>query len=172
MVEELRLIREEDIPAFHCLVDSVAREKKYLAMLQAPPIERMREFVLDNIRHGYAQYVAERDGELVGWADIVPGKRDSTRHSGALGMGVARDFRGLGIGYRLLTRAIQHCWDMGLTRIELEVFVHNSAAIALYERVGFQHEGRLRKARLIDGVYEDVFHMGLLHPDLEGTGQT
>lgn len=167
MIDELRLIREGDIPAFHNLLDSVAREKKYLAMVQAPSIERIREFVLGNIRHGYPQYVAERDGELVGWADIVPGRRDSTRHCGALGMGVARGFRGKGIGYKLLSRAIEHCWDMGLKRIELEVLVHNSEAIALYENVGFQHEGRLRKARLIDGEYQDVFHMGLLHPDLE-----
>ena len=39
----IRLIREEDIPDFHRLLDSIAREKKYLAMVQAPPIDRTRE---------------------------------------------------------------------------------------------------------------------------------
>jgi RimJ/RimL family protein N-acetyltransferase len=164
----LRLIREDDIPAFHRLLDSVAREKKYLASVEAPPIERMREFVLGNIREGYAQYVAECDGELVGWADIVPGQRTSTQHMGGLGMGVADGFRGRGIGRMLLSRAIEHCWEMGLKRIELEVFVNNARAITLYEHMGFQHEGRLRKARLIDGEYQDVLHMALLHPDFEG----
>lgn len=167
----IRLIREEDIPAFHQLLDSIAREKKYLAMVQAPPIDRTREFVLGNIRMGHAQYVAERDGELLGWVDVTPGQRDSTRHSGALGMGVAAGSRGQGIGRRLLATAIAHCWDMGLRRIELEVFVTNARAIALYEKLGFRLEGRLRSARLIDGAYQDVLHMALLHPDLEAAEQ-
>ena len=163
----IRLIEESDIPAFHALLDSVAREKKYLAMERAPTIERTREFVLGNIRRGYAQYVAEVDGDLIGWADILPGQRDSTRHMGGLGMGVADGFRGQGIGRALLSRAIEHCWEMGLKRIELEVYVQNTRAIILYERMGFVLEGRLRKARLMDGEYRDVLHMAILHPDLD-----
>lgn len=164
---DIRLMQADDIPAFHRLVDNVAREKKYLAMVQAPPIERMRERVMGNIDAGYAQYVAVCPGEVVGWADIVPGQRDSTRHMGALGMGVAEGYRGQGIGRLLLARAIDHCWQMGLKRIELEVFVHNVRAITLYENMGFEFEGRHRKSRYIDGNYEDVYHMALLHPDLE-----
>ena len=57
---------------------------------------------------------------------------------------------------------------VGLVRIELEVFVDNARAIALYEKRGFRYEGRLRKARLIDGDYRDVFHMALLHPTVRG----
>jgi RimJ/RimL family protein N-acetyltransferase len=163
---DIRQIQEGDIPDFHLLLDRVAREKKYLAMVQAPSIERTREFVLGNIRDGHAQYVAEQRGELVGWADIMPGQHESTRHMGGLGMGVAQGHRGRGIGRRLLARVIEHCWNAGLKRIELEVFVDNLPAIALYESMGFAHEGRLRCARLIDGEYRDVFHMALLHTDL------
>ena len=163
----IRLIAENDIARFHGLLDEVARERRYLAMVQAPPIERVREFVLGNINEGLAQYVAEADGELVGWADIIPGRRDTTRHMGALGMGVAREWRGQGVGRALLHAAIAHCWNLGLKRIELEVFVDNARAIALYESMGFRHEGIMRCARLIDGSFLDVFHMGLLHPDLE-----
>ena len=163
----VRPASEGDIESFHDLLDTVAREKRYLAMVQAPSIERTREFILENIRLGHPQYVAEAGGELVGWADIVPARRDSTRHMGGLGMGVAREWRGRGIGRSLLRAAIEHSWNMGLKRIELEVFVDNVRAISLYETMGFRHEGRMRCARFIDGRYLDVFHMGLLHTDLE-----
>ena len=86
-------------------------------------------------------------------------------------MGVASAYRGQGVGSRLLAAAIEHSWTAGFKRIELEVFVTNARAIALYEKLGFLLEGRLRKARLIDGAYHDVFHMALLHPDLEDPGQ-
>jgi RimJ/RimL family protein N-acetyltransferase len=42
------------------------------------------------------------------------------------------------------------------------VYASNPVAIALYERCGFQHEGRRRRARLLDGVAEDVIEMALL----------
>jgi RimJ/RimL family protein N-acetyltransferase len=167
MAVTIRQIREADIPAFHRVLDAVAREKRYLATMRAPSLDKTRKFVEGNIARGCAQYVAEVDGELVGWADILPGNRDSTQHMGGLGMGIVDGHRRRGIGRQLLQAAIDHCWRQGLVRIELEVFTNNAPAIGLYEALGFQYEGRLRKARLLDGEYRDVFHMALLHPDID-----
>ena len=49
-----------------------------------------------------------------------------------------------------------------LTRIELEVYASNSAAIALYRRFGFSEEGLKRRARFLDGQYQDILLMALL----------
>lgn len=40
-------------------------------------------------------------------------------------------------------------------RVELEVFASNTAAIALYEKLGFVVEGRKSRARKVDGAYDD-----------------
>ena len=167
MTVQVRLIRESDIEGFWAVLDAVASEKKYLATLKAPPLEQVREFITGNIRDNHAQFIAESDGRVVGWADAIPGARDSTRHMAGVGMGVLEAYRGQGIGRRLLEALIEHCWRTRLVRIELEVFVDNAPAIGLYEKLGFQYEGRLRKARLIDGEYRDVFHMALLHPSID-----
>ena len=50
-------------------------------------------------------------------------------------------------------------------RIELTVFADNTRAIALYERFGFEHEGRQRGYALRHGVYSDVLAMARLHPN-------
>jgi hypothetical protein len=60
-------IAQDHIDGFHRALDIVARERRYLAFLEAPPIESTRAFVLDNIKRGSPQFVAvSAAGEVVG----------------------------------------------------------------------------------------------------------
>lgn len=60
------------IAGFREVLDSVARERRYLAFLEAPSATQMRRFVLNNLRNGYPQFVAVEDDCVLGWCDIVP----------------------------------------------------------------------------------------------------
>lgn len=51
-------ITEEHIKGFWSAVDSVARERKYLAFLEGPPISMSKDFVLQNINGDWPHYVA------------------------------------------------------------------------------------------------------------------
>jgi len=42
-------IKEEHILGYHQAVDMVAREKKYLARIQGPPLESAQAFAKENI---------------------------------------------------------------------------------------------------------------------------
>jgi RimJ/RimL family protein N-acetyltransferase len=55
--------------------------------------------------------------------------------------------------------------DLNLERIWLRVFASNERAIRLYQKLGFQVEGRLRRAAVIRGSVEDVILMGLLREE-------
>ncbi|HEX4946421.1 MAG TPA: GNAT family N-acetyltransferase, partial [Blastocatellia bacterium] len=44
-------------------------------------------------------------------------------------------------------------------RMELTVYTDNAAAIALYQKFGFEIEGTQRKAAFRDGVFVDTFLM-------------
>ena len=149
----------EDAEGLRRCLDAVARERKWLAFLEAPPLEGVRAFLSLN---SPLQFVAERQGEIVGWCDVTPSQREGFRHSGVLGMGLQPAFRGRGLGRRLVCETIDCAHEAGLTRIELEVLASNEGAIALYERVGFVHEGRKRAARLLDGRSEDILCMALI----------
>ena len=50
----------------------------------------------------------------------------------------------------------------GIERVELEVFASNERAIAFYRTSGFVTEGIKRRARKLDGVYDDNVFMALL----------
>ena len=53
MIYEIRPIAEDHIASFRETLDVVARERKFLSFLEAPPLEQMRHFVLNNIKEGY-----------------------------------------------------------------------------------------------------------------------
>lgn len=158
---EIRAISEEDIESFHSCLDSVARERKYLGGVKAPPIESTREFVKSNIENNYPQIVAVEGGRVVGWCDIIPKKVEGFKHCGTLGTGVLDGYRSQGLGTRLMAAVIEAARVYGLERVELEVYVSNTRAIGLYEKWGFQREGLRIRARKLDGEYDDIIEMAL-----------
>lgn len=164
MTDEIRIepIREDHIEGFRDALDIVARERKYLIFLEAPPIEASLAYVRDNIAGGHPHMVAVVDGKVVGWCDIRRGSRDAEAHCGSLGMGIIPGYRDRGLGRRLITAVLDAARAAGMHRVELNARVENSRAIALYEKVGFQHEGIARDAVKIDGRYFDSVKMALL----------
>jgi ribosomal protein S18 acetylase RimI-like enzyme len=155
-------IQEEHIEGFHRCLDEVARERKYLAFVEAPPLEATREFVLGNITRDIPQFVAILDDQVIGFCDIRPNNLEGFRHSGQLGMGVLKSFRRQGIGQALTEAALTKAKEQGLERVELEVYASNLPAIHLYEKMGFRVEGRKKKARKLDGDTNDLVGMALL----------
>ncbi len=152
----------EHAAGFHACLDSVAREKRYLAQTQALPLERIEGFVRDSVDSDAVQFVALDGDRVVGWADIFPAWADAVKHCGTLGMGVHADWRAQGIGERLLRACLDKAPRKGITRVMLEVRADNSRAIRLYERVGFAREALVRHAMRFDGVYYDAVQMSLL----------
>lgn len=150
----------QHIVSYRECVGSVAREKRFLPMREAFPLEEVEGFVLGNIANGFTHFVALDGAKVVGWCDIVPKEAEFLRHVGRLGMGVLREYRGHGIGTALIRRALIHAKAAGLEKVELEVFASNASAIALYERHSFEREGLLRRAGKIGGIYDDVVIMG------------
>ena len=154
-----------DLASFHRTLDAVARERRHLALLEAPPIADAERYLCTALEQGAIRFVAEDDGRVVGWCDITPRRQPGSSHIGHLGMGLLHEYRRQGIGYRILDAAVREAFGKGLTRIDLEVFSSNQAAIALYLRYGFNIEGRRRKARHVDGIWDDIILMAL-EPDV------
>lgn len=160
---EIVPIAQGHIDGFHRALDLVARERRYLAFLEAPPIESTRAFVLDNMKHGHPQFVAVSAGEVVGWCDVTPmSSRPTQAHRGVFGVGLLPQFRGQGIGTKLIQSALVAARAFGLHRVELTVREHNTGAIELYKKQGFEIEGVQRDAVLVDGVYENVVCMAVV----------
>jgi len=156
-------VAEEHARSYRECLDAVAREKRYLAQIEALPLERIEGFVRESVANDAVQFMAVEAGRVVGWADIFPAWAPAIAHCGSLGMGVLTEYRGQGIGRRLLEACIIKAWSKGITRIELEVRADNARAIRLYKAMGFTQEALKHQAMRFEGVYFNSLLMSLLH---------
>ena len=155
-------IAEEHVESFRECIDEVARERLYLAMVEAPPPAEVRKFVLGNIQSNAPAFVAVAQGAVVGWCDVSVKPRATQAHSAVLGMGVRHAYRGRGIGKALMEATLAAARTRSLTRVELTVRVDNTRAKNLYERCGFVVEGLCRNHMYIDGRHCDSYLMAIL----------
>lgn len=130
-----------------------------------PSCEYWRRRLFENVVGAY-HLVAFIDDRLVGMVnlDTFP-DRPRRKHAGAIGISVHEEWQGKGVGAALMSAIVDLAdnW-LNLTRLELEVYDDNEAAIRLYERFGFEVEGTLRQHAFRDGHYIDSIVMGrLLH---------
>jgi RimJ/RimL family protein N-acetyltransferase len=103
--------------------------------------------------------VAVAGPEIIGLLHV-----DASRFGfGEIGMAVAREWRGRGVGGALLAAAVDWARAHGLHKLTLGVFPHNERAIGLYRRFGFVEEGRrVQQIRRTSGELWDTIEMGLL----------
>lgn len=94
--------------------------------------------------------------------DTFP-NRPRRRHAGLIGISVSEAWQGKGVGNALMQAGIDLAdnW-LNLSRLELEVYADNEAAIRLYERFGFEREGVLRQHAFRNGRYVDSIVMARL----------
>ena len=125
---------------------SVGEERRYLKALRRFP-------------HA-AVYVAERDdGALVGRLSVARDTHPASAHVADLGLMVAKEARRQGVGRALLDAAAEWAQAAGIRKLELHVFPWNEAAIALYERFGFEREGYRKDHYHRGGEYVDAILM-------------
>jgi ribosomal protein S18 acetylase RimI-like enzyme len=153
---EVRRGRAQDARALAELFAAVAEERDGIAT--EPPVD---------VDARTTQFAASIDGTVVAVAagDVVGSLHvEATRFGvGELGMAVAREWRGRGVGSALLAAAIEMARDEGLHKLSLDVFPHNVQAIALYLRFGFVEEGRrVKHYRRASGELWDSIAMGLI----------
>ena len=133
---------------------AVAEERDGIAT--EPPVDieaRAASWTLDGT------FVAVAGAEVLGSLHVQP----SSHGYGEVGMAIAREWRGRGVGSALMEAAIEWSRERGLHKLSLGVWPHNAAAIALYRKYGFVEEGRrVKQFRRQSGELWDIVEMGLL----------
>lgn len=129
-------------------LQTLESEQKYLESVE-------QEMQKQNAIH----IIALHEGKIIGKVDVRrhPYKQ---KHMGALGITVAKAFRGNGLGMVLMKEVLAHAKELlGLEIIELTCFAENERAISLYKKFGFIEYGRLPKAMIHNEVYKDQILM-------------
>lgn len=161
---EIREAGWRDFGALLQLQRQVVRESEHLAATggerREPVIFAFAKAILHRKR--VHTLIALVEGEYAGYITIVFGKFRKVGETAYIVIGVKAAHRGKGIGTRLLNEAEHFARSRKMHRMELEVFEGNQAAVRLYEKLGYQIEGRRREAVRTSNGYSDIIWMGKL----------
>ena len=170
----LRAGERRDVPMFVRWFTDLRTTR---TLLMSSPIgeaaeERWFEQTLD--AHGRDRWFfvicRREDDRPVGSIDL----HEVNLRSGSASLGIAigdPDDTAHGYGGDALRTLLGFGFDqLRLERIELDVYDFNERARRLYERVGFVHEGTLRRALFRDGAFHDVHRMAILRDEWRRTG--
>ncbi len=139
-------------------------------LLQLPSMELSEtEKWAESEQNGRHRLVADWQGRVIGFVHVTAFLNPRLKHSGRLGLMVHPDAWGQGVGHQLMTAALNLAdnW-LNLSRVALEVYTHNEAAIHLYEKFGFEREGLRQKVAFGNGRFLDDYVMARLHGRFPG----
>ena len=104
--------------------------------------------------------VGELQGRIVGWGSLNSfNPRSAYDHVADFSVYVGREWRGRGVGHRLLETLIARARELAYHKLVLAAFPFNPAGITLYRRLGFAEVGVYREQGQLDGKWVDVVVM-------------
>ena len=148
-------VAEQEIaetPGYFCSLPSELTEESVINMIGS----------LEKINNGI-YLVAEIEGQIVGHAFLKPLQVQTVSHVAELGLAVHQGWQEKGIGTALMKYLIEWAGKSGtIEKIELNVRASNKRAIALYKKIGFIEEGRLKnRVKISTNNYIDDILMAL-----------
>jgi len=155
----VRRVTRRDIKGIVRLWQALADERRYIAT-ERVTVEQKNRWVKSIHDRAVLWVIAEIEGNLAGSLSLAR-DRDSekTKHLRNLAIGVARQYRGIGVATALMNFGIRWARQRKVKKIALTVFSTNWKAISLYNKFGFVAEGTRKRQFLIHGKYVDEIMM-------------
>lgn len=162
-------IRRAEPDDYSALYEIYSCPKAFAGTLQLPypSLETWRRRLADpdDSTYNLVAVVSERVVGILGLHTFP--NRPRRRHAAGIGIGIHDEWQGKGIGTALIGAGVDMAdnW-LNIMRLELEVYTDNEPAIRLYEKFGFEREGRLRQHAFRNGQYVDSYLMARLRPPI------
>ena len=103
-------------------------------------------------------FMAMHDNQVVGLSGYQIKTHHQLSHTCSLGISIDKEFRGKGIGSKLISAGENWCRSKSIHRLELEVLEDNPA-ITFYHKLGFEKDGSKRDAIKVNGAFKDMIIM-------------
>lgn len=124
--------------------------------------EKEKKFVEDINEDKAAVFLTcEVDGKIVGDCELRAQTLVKTRHRAGIGIGILKEYWGLGIGTAMFERLIELAYENKyIEQLELDFVEGNARGRALYEKMGFRITAVKNNAiRLPDGTHLNEYSM-------------
>ena len=103
------------------------------------------------------RWVAEIDGEVVGWTAASPvSNRECYAGVAETSVYVADGHRGRGVGKALLHKQVTAADNDGIWTLQTSIFTENRTSIALHHSAGYRTVGIRERIAQLDGIWHDT----------------
>lgn len=161
--------KRSDLTEIWRYINELSKEKTFISFQgEEISLKDERTFLnssIKKIKEGKAiLLIAQCNNKIVGVSDVNMRPRISS-HIGILGISIAKNIRGKGIGKKLMEAIINESRKnlKNLRMLELECFASNPVALDLYKSFGFKEYGRLpngiaHKGNFVDSIlmYKEI----------------
>lgn len=155
----IRDSNESDIKSIQTIYNQGIEDKIATLETEIKDDTYMRNW-FDKHRGRYKVIVAEDKGQIVGWASLNQyNKRSAYDGVADLSVYISRDYRGKGVGKKLLAKLESLAKENGFHKMILFTFPINQLGQGLYRRIGFREVGVFKNQGKIDGKFVDVMAM-------------
>jgi RimJ/RimL family protein N-acetyltransferase len=165
----LRKMTPEDIELYHGWRNDMDVMKSTSPFLDIYNFDETREFVNQVIlgSHSTKSYIIvdKESSKPIGITSLINIDYKNSNAEFIIDIG-NKSFWGKGYGIEAMNIILNYSFlEMNLHKVYLRVFSFNNRAIKLYEKIGFQYEGRSRESIFREGKWHDIIHMGFLQSE-------
>lgn len=164
----LRVLQWEDLDGLLSFINSLVKEKQghsrsglYTGFDKKVTREEETEWlgeILVKIETGEViNSIAEVGGKIIANGEVTRGEYKDTRRHGHLMLTMISEYRGQGIGRRIIETLVKESRKAGLRTLDVEFLAENAAARRTYEKAGFKQAGIIpykvfRAGKYLDGL--------------------
>ena len=158
----LRYPKMSDARQLMDFINALVDEKSYLIKNEKIDLSGEKKWLsstMDEIeKKEKIMVVVEIGGKVVGSTEVRRGKLGQN-HTCTLGISLAKEYRGIGIGKYLMNFIIfQAKKEFGTKLVIIQYYRGNDIAKNLYDKIGFKEAGAIpRMGKVGDRYYDEVF---------------
>lgn len=147
-----RAVTADDLPTVLAIYGEGLATRNATFETTVPTPEQLRSRWLPGMA-----WVAELDGQVVGWTAITPvSTRECYAGVGETSVYVAEAARGRGVGKALLFAQVTEADRAGLWTLQTSIFPENRASLALHRSAGYRTLAVRTRIAQLDGVWRDT----------------
>ncbi len=147
-----RLVTDEDMASVLAIYEEGLATRNATFETKVPTARQLRARWMPGMA-----WVAELDGEVVGWTAVMPvSGRDCYAGVGETSVYVTASARGQGVGKALLYSQVTEADRAGMWTLQTSIFPENRASLALHHSAGYQTLAVRTRIAQLDGVWRDT----------------
>jgi diamine N-acetyltransferase len=162
----LRPLKKEDAKYMHEWMTDPAVNQFFRFDKSNITIKKCQDFIKNSFTDTDRNYAIEEDGEYQGTISLK--HIDSKNKTAEYAIALRKSAQGKGLGTRASKELLNIAFtELKLNKVYLDVLSDNTAAIHLYQKIGFKQEGELKSHIIIDNKPRDLKLFGIQRSEYE-----